>query len=62
MQKTIKRRKGNHSAKVIFLGNSGVGKTHFIYSLCDYHNYGRLTTTVGVDVRKCLVDVESDSI
>ena len=58
MQKKINFKKANHSAKVIFLGNSGVGKTHFIYSLCDCYNIGRMTTTIGVDVRKCLVNVK----
>ena len=56
------RKKGNHSAKVIFLGNSGVGKTHLIYSLCDFNDFDRLSTTVGVDVRKLIVNFESDSI
>ncbi|XP_035251183.1 EF-hand calcium-binding domain-containing protein 4A [Anguilla anguilla] len=44
--------------KVVFLGNSGVGKTAFIHRYCSGHFPNHLNTTVGIDfqVRSVMLD------
>ena len=47
-----KNRKPDYQAKAIFLGNTGVGKSHLIHTFSNSQIKERFTTTIGVDSRK----------
>ncbi|XP_036963879.1 EF-hand calcium-binding domain-containing protein 4A [Acanthopagrus latus] len=48
--------------KVVFLGNSGVGKTSFIQHYCTGHFYNKMSATVGIDFQMKTVTVGSTTI
>ncbi|XP_047451766.1 EF-hand calcium-binding domain-containing protein 4A isoform X2 [Mugil cephalus] len=48
--------------KVVFLGNSGVGKTSFIRHYCTGHFYSQMSTTVGIDFQMKTLTVDSTTI
>ncbi|XP_073329004.1 EF-hand calcium-binding domain-containing protein 4A [Pagrus major] len=48
--------------KVVFLGNSGVGKTSFIQHYCTGHFHNKMSTTVGIDFQMKTVTLGSTTI
>ncbi|XP_078139349.1 EF-hand calcium-binding domain-containing protein 4A isoform X2 [Centroberyx gerrardi] len=48
--------------KVVFLGNSGVGKSSFIQHFCSGHFSGTMTATVGIDYQMKTVTLGSTTI
>lgn len=48
--------------KVVFLGNSGVGKTSFIQHYCTGHFYNKMSATVGIDFQMKTVTLGSTTI
>ncbi|MED6266476.1 hypothetical protein CHARACLAT_002539 [Characodon lateralis] len=48
--------------KVVFLGNSGVGKTSFIQHYCTGHYYSKMSSTVGVDFQMKTLILNSTTI
>ncbi|XP_044050479.1 EF-hand calcium-binding domain-containing protein 4A isoform X2 [Siniperca chuatsi] len=48
--------------KVVFLGNSGVGKTSFIQHYCTGHFYSKMNATVGIDFQMKTLTLGSTTI
>ncbi|KAJ8402934.1 hypothetical protein AAFF_G00362480 [Aldrovandia affinis] len=48
--------------KVVFLGNSGVGKSSFIHRYCRGHFPNNMSATVGIDFQVCSVMLDSTPI
>ncbi|KAM4553679.1 EF-hand calcium-binding domain-containing protein 4A isoform 1-T3 [Fundulus diaphanus] len=48
--------------KVVFLGNSGVGKTSFIQHYCTGHYYNKMSSTVGIDFQMKTLILNSTTI
>ncbi|XP_041794416.1 EF-hand calcium-binding domain-containing protein 4A [Chelmon rostratus] len=48
--------------KVVFLGNSGVGKTCFIHHYCTGHFHSKMSTTVGIDFQMKTLTLDSTTI
>ncbi|KAM4733598.1 EF-hand calcium-binding domain-containing protein 4B [Anableps anableps] len=48
--------------KVVFLGNSGVGKTSFIQHYCTGHCYSKMSSTVGIDFQMKTLILNSTTI
>ncbi|XP_070764067.1 EF-hand calcium-binding domain-containing protein 4B-like [Enoplosus armatus] len=48
--------------KVVFLGNSGVGKTSFIQRYCTGHFYSKMSATVGIDFQMKTLTLGSTTI
>ncbi|XP_035813328.1 EF-hand calcium-binding domain-containing protein 4A [Amphiprion ocellaris] len=48
--------------KVVFLGNSGVGKSSFIQHYCTGHFHSKMSTTVGIDFQMKTLTLDSTTI
>ncbi|XP_028441317.1 EF-hand calcium-binding domain-containing protein 4A isoform X2 [Perca flavescens] len=48
--------------KVVFLGNTGVGKSSFIQHYCTGHFYSKMSTTVGIDFQMKTLTLGSTTI
>ncbi|CAG5957930.1 unnamed protein product [Menidia menidia] len=48
--------------KVVFLGNSGVGKSSFIQHYCTGHFYNKMSSTVGIDFQMKTLTLNSTTI
>lgn len=52
----------DYSAKVIIVGDGGVGKTNILYRFCSNEYKPSLVSTIGVDFRNKNIDVEDKKI
>ena len=62
MLEVPKNRKPDYQGKVIFLGNTGVGKSHLIHTLCNSGIKQQFSTTIGVDMRRKLYKIDEKVI
>lgn len=52
----------DYSAKIIIVGDSGVGKTNILYRFCNSEYKPSLVSTVGVDFRNKNIEVQDKKI
>ncbi len=62
MSKNKKEEPVDYTAKIIIVGDAGVGKTNILYRFCNNEYKPSLVSTVGVDFRNKSMEVEGKKL